>query len=143
MSMKMPVVSGLVVLMMSLASAAGAMTISDDQGGRIGDYLAKYKAIRMSGERVIIDGTCASACTMLLGAIPRSRICVTPRAVLEFHTAWDLLPSGQRVINTAGNRILMSNYPGDVRRWISRHGGLGPQMLYLRGHELAAMFRTC
>src|SRR5436190_14511282 len=27
-------------------------------------YLAKYQALRASGERVEIDGTCASACTM-------------------------------------------------------------------------------
>jgi len=41
-----------------------------------------------NGEQVMIDGTCASACTMLLGVIPRNRICVTPRAVLAFHSAW-------------------------------------------------------
>jgi hypothetical protein len=38
---------------------------------------------------VAIDGTCASACTLLLGVIPHNRICVTPRAVLAFHAAWD------------------------------------------------------
>jgi hypothetical protein len=42
--------------------------IADDTGGQIGAYLAKYRALKASGERVEIDGTCASACTMLLGA---------------------------------------------------------------------------
>jgi hypothetical protein len=45
--------------------------IYDDPGGQIGEYLAKFRAIRISGERVVIDGTCASACTLVLGTIPR------------------------------------------------------------------------
>ena len=64
--------------------------ILDDSGGRIGSYLTRYEALRKSGQHVAIDGTCASACTLLLGVIPHNRICVTPRAVLAFHAAWDL-----------------------------------------------------
>jgi hypothetical protein len=73
-----------ILLSLGLVSAAGAMKIGDDGGGQIGAYLAKHRALRASGERVEIDGTCASACTMLLGLIPRDRICVTPRAKLVF-----------------------------------------------------------
>src|SRR5262249_49119328 len=36
--------------------------IANDTGGRIGTYLSKYEALRKSGQRVMIDGTCASAC---------------------------------------------------------------------------------
>jgi len=43
--------------------------ILDDSGGRIGGYLIRYEALRKSGQRVVIDGTCASACTLLLGVI--------------------------------------------------------------------------
>jgi hypothetical protein len=131
------------VLTMSIASAPAAVRIFDDRGGRIGDYLAKYHALRLSGERVEIDGLCASACTLILGAIPRNRICVTPQAVLEFHTAWDPGPSGNHVINSAGNRILWSSYPSAVRRWISEHGGLGHRIIDLRGAELAAIYPPC
>jgi hypothetical protein len=42
-----------------------------------------------------------------------------------------------------GNSILWSNYPADVRDWIARHGGLGTQIIDLRGSELAAMFSRC
>ena len=56
--------------------------ILDDSGGRIGNYLTRYEALRKSGRRVAIDGTCASACTLLLGVIPRDRICVTPARCL-------------------------------------------------------------
>ncbi len=131
------------LLMMSVASASAAVTIHDDHGGQIGEYLAKYQALRSSGERVVIDGLCASACTMVLGEIPRDRLCVTPRAVFEFHTAWDPTPSGGQVVNGAGNQILWSTYPGNVRNWINQHGGLRAKIIYLRGPELAAMFPNC
>ncbi|MGB5183660.1 MAG: hypothetical protein WBO12_15935 [Xanthobacteraceae bacterium] len=131
-----------ILLLMSMSSAFPAVRIYDDRGGHIGEYLAKYHALRVSGEQVVIDGICASACTMLLGTIPRDRICVTQRAVLEFHAAWDPTPAGQAV-SSAGNRILWSNYPSNLRKWISRHGGLRSQMIYLRGPELAAMYPIC
>lgn len=130
-------------LMTGIAAASATVRISDDPGGRIGDYLTKFRALRLSGERVQIDGTCASACTMLLGEIPRSRICVTPRAVLEFHSAWDPTPSGGEAVNDAGNQILWSTYPSQVRRWISHHGGLRSQIIELRGPALAAMYPLC
>jgi hypothetical protein len=139
--MKLRAVYAAMLLIASIVPTAATVRIYDDRGGQIGDYLAKYQALRMSGERVAIDGTCASACTMLLGAIPRNRICVTPRAVLAFHSAWAL--SGDSVVSREGNRYLWSNYPRDIRDWISRHGGLGSQIIYLRGPELSAMYPTC
>jgi hypothetical protein len=130
------------LLMMSLAPASAALRIADDRGGQIGNYLARYQALKKSGERIEIDGICASACTMLLGIIPANRICVTSQAVLEFHTAYDPTPSGQAV-NAEGNQILWAHYPENIRRWIGRHGGLQEQILYLRGAELSAMYAAC
>jgi hypothetical protein len=129
----------------ALATPASALTgerILDDSGGRIGNYLTRYEALRKSGRRVAIDGTCASACTLLLGMIPRERICVTPRAVLAFHAAWDLSLTGPQS-SASGTKYLWSRYPDSVRRWITRHGGLRSQTIYLGGRELAAMFPTC
>jgi hypothetical protein len=68
--------------------ASATMRISDDVGGRIGAYVDQYTAARNSGERVVIDGVCLSACTLVLGIVPRNRICVTRRAMLGFHAAW-------------------------------------------------------
>ena len=53
-----------------------------DYGGFLDQYKLKYAAIRDSGKRVIIDGVCNSACTLVLGIVPLNRICVTPRASL-------------------------------------------------------------
>ena len=55
--------------------ASATVRISSDPGGRIGSYLDKLQSLRSSGESVVIDGPCLSACTMVLGMIPRDRIC--------------------------------------------------------------------
>jgi hypothetical protein len=138
------------ILIIGIAGPAMSKTVSppagerigDDNGGRIGTCLSKYEALRKSGQRVVIDGTCASACTLLLGLIPHGRICVTPRAVLAFHAAWDLTLTGPQT-NSPGTKYLWSRYPDGVRRWIARHGGLRSQTIYLGGRELAAMFPSC
>lgn len=49
--------------MSTTASPPASERIADDTGGRIGTYLTKYQALRKTGQRVMIDGTCASACT--------------------------------------------------------------------------------
>jgi hypothetical protein len=140
--MKARVAVAAMLLTMNVSSAYAAVRISDDRGGQIGDYLARYHALRENGDRVMIDGTCASACTMLLGVIPRNRICVTPRAVLAFHSAWTPTSEGEQ-ISSAGNYYLWSNYPPAVRKWIIQHGGLHTRIIYLSGVELTAMYPRC
>ena len=141
--MKLRAVAAVMLLSMISTNATAAVRIADDRGGQIGLYLAKYHALRTSGEHVVIDGLCASACTMILGIVPRNRICVTQRAVLQFHNAYDFTPSGGQTVNSDGNRILWSNYPSDVRSWIQQHGGLREQVVSLRGQELFAMYPAC
>ncbi|HZR60050.1 MAG TPA: hypothetical protein VFA80_03705 [Xanthobacteraceae bacterium] len=141
--MKVRALAALMLLTIATVPAGSAVRIYDDPGGQIGPYLDKYRALRQSGERVEIDGMCASACTMLLGSIPPARICVTPRAVLEFHSAWDPTASGGQVSSSAGNRLLWAHYPRRIRAWIKRHGGLGSRIIYLRWPELATMYPSC
>jgi hypothetical protein len=59
--------------------------ILSSSGGEVSSYLAVFARVRQSGDRVIIDGPCLSACTLVLSTIPKNRICVTRRAVLGFH----------------------------------------------------------
>jgi hypothetical protein len=92
---------------------------------------------------VIIDGPCFSACTMVLGVIPQERICVTSRAKLGFHAAWNPGEDGRPVTSKAATKLLMDIYPERVRSWIKERGGLTPRMMYLTGRELAAMYPTC
>jgi hypothetical protein len=91
----------------------------------------------------MIDGLCASACTIVLGAIPYDKICVTSNATLGFHAAFDFAGNGRTITNPEATQILYSGYPSQVRRWISRRGGLTPRMIFLRGKKLQAMYRPC
>jgi hypothetical protein len=114
-----------------------------DAGGQIGPYLESLVALRTSGDRVIIDGPCLSACTMILGVIPRERICMTQRARLGFHAAWHPGDNGQHVTSQGGTQLLLDIYPQNVRSWIASKGGLTQRMLYLHGRELASMYPSC
>jgi hypothetical protein len=125
-------------------SEASALTrISDDVGGRIGQYVETFAALRDSGEQVMIDGACLSACTIVLGLVPRDRICVTERAMLGFHAAWMPGPTGRPVFSMIGTRTLWEVYPQHVRKWLARRGGLSKKMIFLQGRELAAMYSEC
>lgn len=132
-----------VFLMAGLTASDAVVRIANDRGGRIGTYVDKYQSIRTSGDMVVIDGLCASACTIVLGAIPRDRICVTSRASLGFHAAWDPGANGRPVTNVEATGMLYTMYPTSIRRWIAQRGGLTPRMIFLRGRQLTSMYKPC
>ena len=124
--------------------AAADMRIAGDPGGEVASYVRKFEAVRASGERVIIDGPCLSACTLLLGIVPRDHICVTHQAVLGFHAASYFDDAKKSLVPTRkGTDLVMKLYPPAIRSWIVRHGGLRPALIELRGRELAEMYPAC
>jgi hypothetical protein len=137
------VIGALALALMMAGDASATMRIGDDVGGRIGAYVDQYTAARNAGERVVIDGVCLSACTLVLGIVPRSRICVTRKATLGFHAAWMPGPEGRPVPSAVGTQALWEIYPSHVKRWISSRGGLSSKMKFLRGRELFAMYPEC
>jgi hypothetical protein len=132
-----------VVMVLATSEASALTRIQDDPGGRIGQYVETFAAIRDSGERVMIDGACLSACTIVLGLVPRDRICVTDRALLGFHAAWMPGPQGRPVRSAIGTQTLWEVYPQHVRKWLVSKGGLKKKMIFLRGRELSAMYPEC
>jgi hypothetical protein len=142
----MKLVTGLlaaVLLLAGVGASQAVVRIADDRGGRIGTYVDKYQGLRTSGDTVIIDGLCASACTIVLGAVPHDRICVTSHANLGFHAAWDFGANGRAVTNSEATQMLYSMYPSAVKKWIAQRGGLTPRMIFLRGKQLQAMYKPC
>lgn len=134
----------LAVLFVSGTAPAGAtMRIAEDRGGQIGQYLEAYALLRSSGERVVVDGNCLSACTLLLGVIPRDRICATERARFGFHAAWMPDQDGRPITSPMGTQALWRLYPSSVRKWIARNGGLSRKMIYLQGRALAGIVPSC
>jgi hypothetical protein len=127
----------------SISSAQATMRISGDPGGLILAYTERFLQARASGESVVIDGACLSACTLALAMLPREQVCATPNAVLGFHAAWRPTARGGRATSSVATRAMMELYPADVRGWIDRHGGLTPRMIFLQGRQLSAMVPTC
>ena len=65
-----------------------------------------------------ISGVCLSACTILLGYVPRKNICMTDKGVLGFHLA----------TMEFATRQLMEVYPDYIKAWIAKRGGLTYQV---------------
>src|SRR6266436_2779905 len=131
----------LLPLVLGSSSAFADYRITRDHGGLVDQYKSKYASIRDRGERVIIDGICNSACTLVLGIVPLNRICATPRASLGFHQAYydRRWTAGVKITSVSGTAELISIYPPPVHDWINRHGGLTSVMKRVfNGRELWA-----
>jgi hypothetical protein len=123
--------------------AQAEIRILGSRGGQVGPFLDLFERVRESGERVVIDGPCLSACTLVLSMVPNSRICVTRRAVLGFHAARSMDRRGRMYAEPEASALVLQAYPTGVRDWIIRRGGLTSRLLLLRGRELAALYPTC
>jgi hypothetical protein len=112
-------------------------------GGEVGPFIDLFEQVRASGEIVVIDGPCLSACTLVLSVVPNDRICVTRRAVLGFHGARSMDRRGRLYAEPEASEAVLEAYPAAVRGWIRRRGGLSSRLLLLRGRELAAIYPRC
>jgi hypothetical protein len=131
-------------LLLSAATPALAeVRILGSPGGEVGPFLDLFEGVRDSGERVVIDGPCLSACTLVLSIVPSNRICVTRRAVLGFHAARSIDQRGRLYAEPEASEIVLEAYPPPVRHWIERRGGLSSHLLLLRGRQLAAIYPVC
>jgi len=131
-------------LLAASAPAAAEVRIRSSPGGEVGHYLAFFTLVRQSGQRVVIDGPCLSACTLVLSIIPSDRICVTRRAVLGFHAARERDDRTGRLYQASeATQLIAATYPDSIQDWIARHGGLSRRLILLRGPELSAFYPSC
>ncbi|MDB5605757.1 MAG: hypothetical protein JWP25_2657 [Bradyrhizobium sp.] len=128
---------------LALSPAHAEVRILASPGGEVGPFLDLFERVRDTGERVVIDGPCLSACTLVLSVVPSDRICVTRRAILGFHAARSVDRRGRMYAEPEASELVLEAYPAAVRGWISRRGGLTSRLLLLRGRELAAIYPRC
>jgi len=129
-------IAGLVCMVTVLgASIAAAETIdvSDSHGGSVAAYSQRWKELGARGVNVRIVGACQSACTVLLGYIPRNHICVMPAARFGFHKA-------HRPDMT---EVLWHAYASDIRGWINARGGLTPDFKWMGAPDTYRYFHKC
>ena len=137
------VLFAVLVILGGLSPARADVVIEGSAGGEASSFLGFFEAVRLSGERVVIDGPCFSACTLALSVLPHSRICVTPRAILGFHAARAVDVFGNARWDPEATRVVAETYPAQVRRWIRRHGGLTTRPIFLYGPELSRIYPRC
>ena len=130
-----PPIFAIIATVCFAVSAARAETIDvfDNHGGSVAAYDQRWAGLAQRGVSVRIVGPCQSACTVLLGHIPRSRICVTPEASFGFHLA-----HLQQATAT-----LWRSYPSDIRTWINTHGGLTSDFIWMRAPDIYRFFHKC
>jgi hypothetical protein len=125
--------AALSILVLTSAASAATIDVNDNHGGRVAVYDARWAAAAARGDSVRIVGPCQSACTVLLGHIPRERICVTPDASFGFHLA--KLPAATATLRNA--------YAPDIKGWIQAHGGLTENFIWMRAPDTYKYFKKC
>jgi hypothetical protein len=138
------ILAGAIASAFATCVASADVRIVGDPGGEVSSYVQKFSEIRDSGQRIVIDGPCLSACTLFTGIVPRDRVCITRRAALGFHAASYYNDASRSLVPTRqGSALVMRLYPPAIRAWINRHGGLRPQMIVMRGPQLSALYPIC
>src|SRR5471032_1958172 len=108
-----------IVRIIILAAALGSLVppahaevrILASPGGQVGPFLDLFERVRASGERVVIDGPCLSACTLVLSVVPYDRICVTRRAILGFHAARSIDRRGRTYAEPEASELVLEACP--------------------------------
>lgn len=135
---------GFAALFLFTAQTQATKVIKDDHGGLIEFYKDDYRHVRQSGEDVVIDGFCWSACTFVTIYVPSDRVCVTKRAVLGFHSAWGYDDDKQKVYDPKATEDMWALYPKRVQKLILARGWNGktehPDLVKIRGSEL---YKVC
>ena len=117
----------------SVPARAETINVSDDHGGSVVEYDARWAAAAARGVNVKIVGPCQSACTILLAHIPYDRICVTPQARFGFHLA-----KVQRSTD-----MLWAGYSAGIREWINTRGGLTADFKWMGAPDTYRFFHKC
>jgi hypothetical protein len=114
--------------------------IRNDPGGLLDKFIAKYHRLNAKKEKIVVIGFCNSACTLMLGIIPRERVCVRKGATMGFHSSY-IWPS---LYYRRGTEEMWSYYPDDVRALINSRGWDGlskhPDIISIDG---ALIYRRC
>lgn len=115
------------------------IVIRQSLGGRIDAFAEEIGHIIATRQTVILDGFCASACTMVLRV---RNLCATDRALLGFHEAWVPGPGGH-IVNPEGTREMAAFWRPYVFTWLRRVGGITPDIKVMGPADIYRMVPRC
>jgi len=150
--MKTPMRAIVVAMLLHISGLSAGhadVVIRNDLGGVLQVYDAKYRGMAARGEKIVIDGDCASGCTIILGLVPRANVCITARARFGFHRSRQLLTYFQDTpiwIPTSPQRqaeIDATYYDVQVRAWIAAHGPQTEEPTWMTAAELSQIYQWC
>lgn len=148
---------GFVIGISAFASPASADVVTDvlgckgdpcvvrrSDGGFIVQFEAAARAINAGARsRVVIDGSCASAC-VLLADIARNRVCITKRAQLAFHKYGTPVgvANGKLVMDPQTREDPPHSY--DIDSLVRARGGYPSQgFRVLKYNDIRHIWQTC
>src|SRR6516225_8814348 len=89
----------------------------NEPGGSLPDHISRWEAPAASGNDVEIRGQCNSGCTLVMGYVPREKICFDGFARLGFHSA----RRGEEP-DLQTTTWMLNKYPQDIRMWLRDKG---------------------
>jgi hypothetical protein len=120
--------------------------ITFSPGGDVDEFIEHYSDLRVKGARVIVDGSCISACTLAAGLLPPERICATPMARLVFHSAFYEGAFGEKKFAKDATEIIWHIYPVKLRELLRSKGWNAEEhndLIFIEGDELNSVIRPC
>ena len=96
------------------------VVIAYNPGGNPGTFWTLFQYYADMNIKVEVRGDCMSACTLIVGAIDKSRICFGPNGKLHFHQArtesLEITQDGP--VSPETTQWMFDSYPSDIQNWI-------------------------
>jgi hypothetical protein len=96
--------------------------LQGEAGGKLDEHWYRFKAMNAAGVEVEVRGRCQSACTLITGVIPKSRLCFGENSLLAIH--WAREGSWNGPLSYKSTQWVLDHYPDDIREWINSLGGI-------------------
>lgn len=127
-------VSLALVFGVSASANQTSRVIDNDGGGNVNEYLVDLSVAILSGEKIQIDGWCASACTLYLAS---TDTCVTANALLGFHAP----RGGSAAENQQAAQVIGARLPAELSDWYFKYAAEldGNRFVTLTGAEVVQM----
>src|SRR5262249_12416972 len=95
----------------------GLAVVNYDPGGNPQSFWILFQYYAGMNTKVEVRGDCISACTLIVGAVDKSKICFGPNGKLHFHqaTRWPDNP-----VSPETTQWVFDRYPSDIQNWIGK-----------------------
>jgi hypothetical protein len=95
----------------------GVVIINDDPGGNPLMFWGVFQHYAHMNTKVEVRGDCMSACTLIVGAIDKSKLCFGPNGKLHFHQGRS---SSDDSVSPETTQWTFDRYPSDIQNWIGK-----------------------